>query len=393
MGFSKQGCAMGAMAVGLCLSLEPAAADVTITQQTTFDAASLMKSHGSSTDVYTLDKKREDTETHCEGLFSIVCGNMQSGDIVRLDRGVTWHLEPKKKRYLEQVFATPEQIAAMREQMNATLEKMRSCPASQKQEVDQSKCQMSPPKFEVRKTGDKGMFAGHNAERTQATITESCTNKDTGDVCDTVVAIDVWLTQDSLAGSADRRAFELAYAKKLGLDDPQGLFRGQMAQYLARYQSQISELSEKAKQFKGSPLKTSFRVLAGGPQCSSAKSNSQSAGGDSSSNPNPVANVTEAGKAVGKFMGGLFKKKSADDSQAASAASPPPAVSATATAPPTATEFPQMTQLVAFTIETTAISTDAVAPAVFDIPADWTKEVPPPAKTGKDEFTCPKTGG
>lgn len=389
MGISRQVFTMAATAIGMCLSWQAAQADVTISQQTTFDAASLMKSHGSMTSVYTLDKKREDTETHCEGLFSIVCGNMQSGEIVRLDRGVSWHLEPKKKRYLEQVFATPEQIAAMRDQMNANLEKMRSCPASQKQEVDQSKCQLSPPKFEVRKTGDMAMLAGHNSERTQATITSSCTNKDTGDVCDTVVAIDVWLTQDSLAGSADRRAFELAYAKKLGLDDPQGLFRGQMAQYLARYQTQIAELSEKAKQFKGAPLKTSFRVLAGGAQCSSAKSNSQNGGTDASSNPNPVANVTDAGKAVGKFVGGLFKKKSSDDSQAASAANPP----SSAALPSSATEFPQMTQLVAYTIETTAISTDAVAPTVFDIPADWSKEVPPPAKAGKDEFTCPKTGG
>jgi hypothetical protein len=167
-----------------------------------------------------------------------------------------------------------------------------------------------------------------------------------------------------------------------------------MAQYLARYQSQIAELSEKAKQFKGAPLKTSFRVLAGGPQCSSAKSNSQSAGGDSSSNPNPMANVTDAGKAVGKFVGGLFKKKSTDDSQAASATPPPAATaSASASVPPAAAEFPQMTQLLSFSIETTAISTDAAAPAVFDIPADWTKEVPPPAKAGKDDFTCPKTGG
>src|SRR5579871_5178884 len=163
MGISRQVFTMAATAIGVCLSWQAAQADVTISQQTTFDAASLMKSHGSMTSVYTLDKKREDTETHCEGLFSIVCGNMQSGEIVRLDRGVSWHLEPKKKRYLEQVFATPEQIAAMRDQMNANLEKMRSCPASQKQEVDQSKCQMSPPKFDVRKTGDMAMLAGHNS--------------------------------------------------------------------------------------------------------------------------------------------------------------------------------------------------------------------------------------
>jgi hypothetical protein len=378
-------CAWGSALMGACFLPLPAAADVTINQQTSFDAASLMRTHGATTTFYSADKKRQDTETHCEGVLSIVCGNVQGGEIVRLDRGLTWRLEPKKKRYTEQLFATPEQMAAMRARMNATLEKMRSCPTPQKkQEVDQSKCQMSPPKFDIRKTGDKALFMGHNTERTQATLTESCTNKDTGDVCDTLVAIDVWLTQDALPGTEDRHAFDLAYAKKLGLDDIQGMFAGQMAQYLARYQSQISTLSEKAKQFKGQPLKTSFRVLTGGPQCAAAQKDSQNSGSEASRNTNPVTNVTDAGKAMGKLVGSLFKKKPANDSPAPSDTSAPPTA-------PAATEFPQMVQLVTFTIETTAISSDGVAPSVFDIPADWTKEVPQQTKADKEEFTCPKT--
>jgi hypothetical protein len=367
-------------------------ADVTITQQTSFDVA-LIKTHGSNVTAYSADKKRQDVETHCEGVMSIVCGNVQSGDIVRLDKGVTWQLEPKQKRYRESPFVTPEQLAAMREQMNARLEKMRSCPAaqSQQQQQDKSKCQMSPPKFDVKKTGERAMFLGHDSERTLGTITESCTNKDTGEVCDTVVAIDVWLTQDNLPGMTDRRNFDLAYAKKLGLDDPQGFFSGQMAQYFAAYQTQLSELSDKAKQFKGQPLKTSFRVLMGGPQCSSAKKDTQQAQGSDSSAPNPAADVANAGKAAAHFVGNLFKKKKQDDSadQPASAASPPPAA---ASAPAAADPFPQMTQLVSFTVETTDIKTDAVPASTFEVPADWTKEVPKQQKATKDDYSCPKTG-
>lgn len=368
-----------------------AQADVTITQQTSFDVA-VIKAHGSSTTAYSADKKRQDTDTHCEGVMSIVCGNLQSGDIVRLDKGLTWHLEPKQKRYRETLFATPEQLAAMRAQMNANLEKMRSCPVAQQQpQQDKSKCQMSPPKFDVKKTGERASFLGHDTERTLGTITESCTNKDTGEVCDTVVAIDVWLTQDALPGMSDRHNFDLAYAKKLGIDDPQAFFGAQMAQYFAAYQGQLTELADKAKQFKGQPLKTSFRVLMGGPQCASMRKDTQQAqSSDSATAQNPATDVANASKAAARFVGNLFKKKKQDDStdQAASAASAPapgtPSV-------PSNDPFPQMTQLVSFTVQTTDIKTDPVPASVFELPPDWTKEVPKESKAGKEEYSCPKT--
>src|ERR1700730_11522425 len=177
-------------------------ADVTLEQRTTLDVASVIRTHGSSTTNVAADKKREDTESHCEGLMSMVCGNVRGGEIVRLDRGLTWHLEPAKKTYREDVFATPEEISQMRAKMQARIDKMRSCPVSQTQQpVDKSKCELSPPKFDVHKTDDKASMAGHDAQRTVATLTETCTNKESGDVCDTVIAIDVWLTQDKLPGA------------------------------------------------------------------------------------------------------------------------------------------------------------------------------------------------
>jgi hypothetical protein len=384
-------------------------ADVTIEQKTTLDVASVIRTHGSSTTNFTADKKREDTESHCEGMMSLVCGNVRGGEIVRLDRGLTWHLEPDKKSYREDIFATPEELAEMRAKMQARLEKMRSCPVSQKQQpIDKSKCEMSPPKVDIHKTDDKLSIAGHDAQRTLATLTQTCTDKDTGDVCDTVVAVDVWLTQDRLPGAADRHAFDQAYAKKLGLTDEQGAMRGEYAKFLAPYQSQIKQLTDKSGDFKGQPLKTTLRVMMGGQQCSAtAKMKADgSAGGDNSaaSSANPMNNVAQAGKAigtsVGNLVGGLFHKKKTDDSQtAASAAAPPDAAAASAApaAPPAAAANPadpyaQYIQMAAFTSETTAITTEAVPSDRFDVPPDWKKVVPQAAKAGDDEFTCPKTG-
>jgi hypothetical protein len=376
-----------------------ARADVTIQQNTTLDVASMVRMHGTTTESIVADKKRSDTESHCEGLLSMVCGNQHGGEIVRLDRDVTWHLEPDKKRYREDVFATPEQLKMMRARMEAMQEKMRSCPVPQSQAapVDKSKCEMSPPKFDVRKTDESKTIAGHDAQRTVLTLTESCTDKQTGDVCDTVVAFDLWLTQDALPGSADQKAFQHAYAQKLGLDDPQGVMRGQVDKFLAAYHSQIQQLAAKSSDLKGQPLRTGLRVLIGGEHCASAaKMKDQTPAGGGS---NTLADASQGaasraagsglagtiagsavGASVGKLMGGLFNKKKAPDA------------AATPVADKSADPFASMAQVAQFTIETVSISTDAVAPDRFDIPAGWTKETPKASSAADKEFTCPKTG-
>ena len=116
------------LVTGATLGATAVHADVTVQQKNTLDVASMIKTHGASTTSIAADKKREDTETHCEGMMSLVCGNQHGGEIVRLDRGLTWRLEPDKKSYREDVFATPAQLAEMRAVMQERLEKMRSCP-------------------------------------------------------------------------------------------------------------------------------------------------------------------------------------------------------------------------------------------------------------------------
>jgi hypothetical protein len=406
---------------GICFSAATAIADVTIERKTTLDVASMIRTHGSSTTNITTDKKREDTESHCEGMMSMVCGNVRGGQIVRLDRGLTWHLQPDKKTYREDVFATPEALAEMRARTQARLDKMRACPVSQRQQpIDKSKCEMSPPKIDVHKTGDKMSIAGHDAERTQATLTQTCTVKDSGDVCDTVIALDVWLTQENLPGTGERRAFEQAYAKKLGLVDEQGALRGDFAKFLAPYQSQIKELTDKSSDFKGEPLKTSLRVLMGGQQCGATNkmrangspgADASAAGGASPmTSGNPMANVAQAGKALGSsvsnMMGGLFHKKKADDSAAPAGAATTPdstgsAAGAAGAAPNAAAPvaaaasdpYAQYVQMATFSSETVSISSGAVPPERFEIPADWNRDVPKAAAKVDDDFTCPKTGG
>lgn len=99
---------------GASLGAAAVQADVTIEQKTALDVASFNRTHAATTTNITVDKKREDTESHCEGVLSLVSGNVHGEEIVRLDRGVSWRLEPDKKSYREEVFATPEELAQMR---------------------------------------------------------------------------------------------------------------------------------------------------------------------------------------------------------------------------------------------------------------------------------------
>ncbi len=406
--------ALGAAAALISAALPAmiAQADVTETKTITLNM-SIAKINSTDTERYSEDKKRTDSETRCEGfLLSMICGDIKGGEIIRLDKDLTWTLEPAKKSYVEKPFPTPEQRAEARQMAAQMMEKLKSCPAVAQQQSapDTSKCDMSPPKFDVKQTDEMGMFAGHPARRSTVTMTQTCTNKQTGDACDMIVGVDSWLTQDEIPGTADAKAFREAYAKKLGLDETAQMIKPQMQTLLAPYVDAMRQASGKTGDIKGYPLKTSITIAMGGEHCASAKAQSQQASGGGT-----VANATEAatgaaessatgaagaaaaqaagqsagggvagsilGSAAGAFgsklMSGLFAKKTP----------PPPKPDAGAT---TAVQAGKPVPLVALTIETMSIGTEPIASNQFELPAGWKQIQPKPQK--EREFECPAPG-
>ena len=418
-----------ALAVVMVVAPRPGRADVTIQEQTSFDF-SVIQAHGSNTEYTTADKQRRDTELSCEGFMSLLCANAQSGNIIRLDREVQWQLEPKKKEYRETPFLTAAQRQAALQQAQAEMDKMKQCPAVQQkgsQAPDTSKCEMSPPKFDIKQPGTHATIAGHDSQLTQLALTQSCTNKQTGDSCDFLFMFDSWLTQDQIAGLEDRKAFALAYAQKLGLDEHGGAgvaIPAQMRQFIAPYAEAMKQLGGKATDIKGYPLKTTVRIAFGGEHCAAAK-NSQSSGGfgngNGNTNSNVVGDASQAGASAGtgaaagaagssagsaaanaagngaggsvlgsaasafsnKLVSGLFAKKNNTSTSGASGTS-------TATAGGASALPPGMTQAGSFTTETTSITQGPIPGSQFDIPAGWKLDQPPPSKA--HEFTCPKAG-
>ncbi len=367
-----------------CILSPGAHADVTIEEQSTFDF-SIVKAHGTTTELTTSDKQRRDNAIHCEGFMALLCANAQSGEIVRLDRDVEWNLEPKKQEYRETPFMTAAQRQAAMQEAQATLDKMKQGPAAPQSAApapNTSKCRMSPPKFDATSTDTHATLLGHDARLTQISMTQSCTNPDTGDTCDLLIGMDSWLTQEQIAGIEDRRAFQQAYLRKLGLEDAGPLVQKQMRQFLAPYTESLKQLAGKAGDFKGYPLKTTVRIAFGGERCAAAQQqkSASAADGASAAQSTPIIGSgstlgSVASSLGGKLVGGLFAKKKQE------------------TPPPSSSPLPPgMVQAAQFTVETTAIPPGPIAPAQFEIPPGW-QLITPPAKTAAKEFTCPKIGG
>jgi hypothetical protein len=393
----------GAALVAALTLARPAAADVTVQEQASFDLA-FFKMHVTTSEETSTDKQRRDSDAHCEGFMSLLCGNQQSGEIVRVDRSLTWALDPPKKQYRETPFPTPEQQAAARQYAQEMLAKMQQCPAAKQSGPDTSKCEMTPPVVDVKATDNHATVAGHDSKLTEVSLTQSCRNKDTGDECNIVLYLDTWLTQDQIAGLEERKAFRQAYLQKIGRDDTNGEMQKQVRQLLAKYADSLKQLEAKSADLKGYPLKTTVRIAYGGEHCGAAKQQAPSGGAgasapaDTSQTAADAAATSAASSAAAggskssvlssaasslgsKLAGSLFKKKtpSADASAtgAAGAAAPLP---------------PGMVQAASMTFETTSIAQGAVPAERFEVPAGWKQVVPQPQAAAKDEFRCPGAG-
>jgi hypothetical protein len=375
----------------LALTALPVVADVTTQQSVVMDVAGAIKMHGTMTDMTTSDKERHDSDLHCEGFMALVCGNVRSGDIVRLDRNLSWDLRPDKKIYTENVFPTAEERAQAQQKMQETLDKMKQCNAKQDKQPEQKKadtsdCDMSPPKVEVTQSQEHATIAGHDTHKASVKLTQTCTNRKTGDVCDFVYGFDTWLTEDTPAGLADQRAFQKTYMTKMGLDPNAPAFKGVMQQFMAGYAPTMKDLADKASTLKGYPMRTTFRLIIGGPKCAQSKSSADHS--DPGTGPGSASDSGASGglsglaaSGAGKLLGGFLAKRQAAKGGDTAAAPGAAAANASPTLPD------GYAQVVAFTTETTAVSTDPVSADQFEIPAGWTLEKPKPGKSS--EYTCP----
>ncbi|HEY1891926.1 MAG TPA: hypothetical protein VGG63_16080 [Steroidobacteraceae bacterium] len=400
--------------------LAPSArADVTIEQKTSMTVGGI-NIDVDSVERTTPDKQRTDSTTSCQGFLSLFCHDMEGGRIVRLDKQVEWQLQPKKKLYSERPFPTAEQRAEAQKQLEATMEEMKNCPmpqsqgASQTSAPDTSHCQMSASAVNVNATGEHATILGHDASKTSVVMSQTCTDTQTGDVCEIDYGFETWLTADEIAGGTERREFGKRYLQAQGLDPSNPQVQRSVQQFMAPYAGQLMQLQGKASALKGYPLRTIFYMAFGGPHCGKAKQAAQQQA-SSGSGSNAFSMHSIASKALAGGFAGLFHRGAAaiDTSSAggaaasgaanaaadpaanaaANAATPQSSAGSAAAAAPAAAPVPApgaLVRIVSLTTETTSIDTSTIPSEQFEIPADW--KLQPQKQVTNSAPKCPSPG-
>jgi hypothetical protein len=356
----------------VALTAGVARADITLERTMAVEGVGAMafgNMSGTTTTTISGDKSRTDSDIKMQSkLVRFLARNAMgpSADIVRLDEDKIYHLNINKKEYTETTFEQMRQQArTMSDQMASADEK------KQPTAIDESKCEWLPPKAEVRKTGEKAQFAGYDAERVTITASQPCKEKESGSICEVALVLDEWLSS-GFTEAAEVQRFYKAYAAKMGLDPSSSQDISQKAQALfSRYQGVWSQIATKMQGVKGYPVKSSFTLALGGPECKN--SNAQQAhsapggagGPDNSGSSDSSSQGSLAGAVAGK-LGGLFHKKKDD---AEPAAQPAPATTPVAIPPGDVPLMTVSSQLI-------SVSTNGASAAVFTVPADFKKQEP-----------------
>jgi hypothetical protein len=401
------------VAVAALAVLPPLArADVTVGQKTSMSLGGI-NIDVDSVERTSADKQRSDSTVRCHGFLALFCHDVEGGRIVRLDKQVEWELQPKKKLYSERPFPTAEQRAEAQRQLDAAMEAMKNCPmpqsqgAAQSSAPDTSHCQLSSPVINVSGTDEHAMILGHDARKTSVVLSQTCTDTQTGDVCEINYGFETWLTKDQIAGSDERNAFVRKYLEAQGLDPNNPRLQRTVEQFMAPYADALRQLRSKAADLQGYPLRTTFYMAFGGPHCGKAKqAQQQQASSGSRFSMHSLATNALAGGLSGLFHHGAaaINTGSAGGAAAAGAANEAadPAANAAAgsvtaqsssgdSAASTPASAPgPLVRVVSLTTETTSIDTSSISSDQFEIPADW--RLQPQKQATSSAPKCPGGG-
>jgi hypothetical protein len=332
-------------AFGLALIAIPTAqADVTLTEKTSVEGAGMLRMgnmNGTTTTSISGHKARIESDMEMQSRMVRMLAHGALGptaQIVRLDEDKAFDLKLKKKEYTE------ESISARSARLKQAMQQ-----ASSSQPpvggVDESQCDWQEPKADVKRTGETANVAGFDAERVTVTASQACRDRKTGSVCEFSLLLDQWVSP-KFAGGDDAQAFYTAYAQQMGVDAQSGMQRAETM--FGRYKGVWAEVASKMRDIKGYPVRSSFGLAIGGPQCQSNSGQAQANGGGSAEGGGSIA---------AKIAGSIFNRKKSNDSAGGGAQAP---------AAPNG-----FLPLITVRSELVSVSNDAVPASAFEVPADF----------------------
>ncbi len=362
-------------------------ADISYVQRIEVEGAGAMSLFSSTGTVLTQisgDRSRSDSEFEMNSKLTGLLDRSASS-IVRLDKGVSWTLDPGSRSYTEQSFAEVRKQLEQLEPGSGGRRGGGNLP------VSEENCRWSEPEFDVESDRSREKIAGIRARRHVVRLNQSCSDPESGQTCDMTWILETWLAS-RIPARKEVEAFQQAYAEALGLDALLQHAQGPGQALLTMFEGNWEEVSEELAELDGYPLKSIMQMGIGGEQCLTASGDPialdevWSNAGTAAYNAALNRAGSEAGRAVGESAGralgdgiggsiggaaigaaagelvggftGMFKKKNKEKEQSA-----PAAKSAGG-------------QVTAFRIvsEVTEWNESAIAPERFEEPVGWTRK-------------------
>ena len=366
-------------------------ADITYTQKITVEGAGGMSAFSSEGEVVTQmsgDKSRTDTKMVMKSKLVSMMAAGETGNIVRLDKALTWDLLPEKKQYSEMTFVQA------RKQLEEAAEAMKNSQAQQGSggalPVSAEACQWSEADLEVEHPKEKEKVAGIKTKKHIIRLRQSCTEPETKKTCDITWVMETWLAR-KVPAEKEARKFQAAYAEAMGLDELASQIQGPAQGLMGMFSGNWDSVEEEFKKMKGYPLRSVMQMGIGGEQCTTESGNpiamddvwadastaaynaaldqagyeagsavGRAAGNAIGGSVGSSIGGAAVGAAAGELIGGLtgmFKKKKTPKK------APQPQAS------------PEGRQVTVFRISNEVVrwNEDEISQEVFEIPAGWKK--------------------
>ncbi len=290
--------------------------------------------------------------------------------VTRVDKGVTWTLNEKKKTYTETPLSVFDLDSMMKkEQGNNKDEKVRN------ENPEKSKYKLIKSDFKVRKTGAKETINGFSCEEYDAVWTAVIENTETkGRLTETLETI-LWTTPETgtiIQVQKEESAYYDALFKKLGMDGKLKTFSRMLNMDKVNSPVRLTESDMKkyASEFsrvKGYPIRTIVKSQTIEDEKEKAarlkreqQENQNQANEDDQAEERSVSSVTSVGGLFSKLTDAASKKaaKSVADKQKEDSKQK---------------EADRDKPVVWFTSEVRKISLDPIKASTFEIPAKYKK--------------------
>lgn len=187
-----------------------------------------------------------------------------SSSIVRIDKGLVWQLFPDRQQYAERSF--PETKIQLEEKASAMRSRGAAAKGAARLPISAEACQWSQGTFETEREPDSEKIAGIESTKRTVRKRQTCTVRETGQVCDVTWIMETWIARGA-PGESEAREFRRAYSESWGGSAVGREFFGPSHALLSMFAQNWDEVVEELDDMKGIPLRTVMQMGMGGADC------------------------------------------------------------------------------------------------------------------------------